>query len=127
IACPLFVPLVENGYINRDNQVTRMVAEDYLKPIIGTDLDTLILGCTHFPIIKEIIGDILGKDVKLIDSGYETARTAAAMLSRENMLLNSEQLGNRSFYVSDSIETFTENATIFLNEEITGSVEHHVW
>ena len=127
IACPLFVPLVENGYINRDNQVTRMVAEDYLKPIIGTDLDTLILGCTHFPIIKEIIGDILGKGVKLIDSGYETARTAAAMLSRENMLLNSEQPGNRSFYVSDSIETFTENATIFLNEEITGSVEHHVW
>ena len=79
------------------------------------------------PIIKEIIGDILGKGVKLIDSGYETARTAAAMLSRENMLLNSEQPGNRSFYVSDSIETFTENATIFLNEEITGSVEHHVW
>lgn len=71
--CALLVPLVENGYINFDNQVTRLVLEDYLRPIRESGADTLILGCTHFPLLAPIIGDLLGNGVTLIDSGAATA------------------------------------------------------
>ena len=71
-ACPLFVPLVENGYIGRDCAVTRAVAADYLAPFSGAGIDTLILGCTHFPIIADIISDLL-PGVTLINSGAAAA------------------------------------------------------
>ena len=92
-ACPLFVPLVENGYIGRDCAVTRAVATDYLAPFCGAGIDTLILGCTHFPIIADIISDLL-PGVTLINSG------AAA-----------------SFFVSDSPVNFDAVARVFLGGE----------
>lgn len=72
--CALLVPLVENGYIDFENKVTRLVLEDYLRPIRESGADTLILGCTHFPLLAPIIGDMLGEGVTLIDSGAATAR-----------------------------------------------------
>lgn len=126
IPCPLFVSLVENNYIERDNPVTHMVAENYLKPVIGTAVDTVILGCTHFPIIKGIIGDIVGEHVKLIDTGKEAARTAAYMLNQKE-LLAPEGKGIYSFFVSDSVESFSENAGLFLGETVLGSVNQHIW
>lgn len=72
-ACPLFVPLVENGYFGADNAVTRLVARDYLKDIRAAGVDTLILGCTHYPLIAPIIADLMGPEVALIDPGRETA------------------------------------------------------
>ena len=71
--CALLVPLVENGYIDFENKVTRLVLEDYLRPIRESGADTLILGCTHFPLLAPIIGDMLGEGVTLIDSGAATA------------------------------------------------------
>ena len=68
-ACPLFVPLVENGYTDRENKIAKMVAEEYLEPLKKEDIDTLILGCTHYPLLKDIISDIMGDDVTLISSG----------------------------------------------------------
>lgn len=126
IPCPLFVPLVENNYVERDNPVTRMVAENYLKHLTGTDVDTVILGCTHFPIIKGIIGDVVGGHVKLIDTGKEAARAAAEMMKQKELLKPNGE-GRYTFYVSDSVNSFSENAGLFLGETLQGSVSQHIW
>ncbi len=120
--CPLFVPLVENGYIQNDNLVTRMVAQDYLKAFDDTEIDTLILGCTHFPIINGIISALLGEEVTLINPGEEAARYTAALLTKEHML-SEEKAGSCRYYVSDSVEGFTENGSLFLGENIGEWIE----
>ncbi len=108
VACPLFVPLVENGYIARDCEVTKLVASDYLKKIADAGADTLILGCTHFPIIAEIIGDLL-PGVVLINSGAAAAKEVAAFASGNT--------GESEFFVSDSPVNFDSVARIFLGGE----------
>lgn len=106
VACPLFVPLVENGYIARDCEVTKLVARDYLTDIKDADADTLILGCTHFPIIAEIIADEL-PNVTLINSGAAAAKAIAGRIKQSG--------GSASeFYVSDSPVNFDAVARIFL-------------
>ena len=122
-ACPLFVPLVENGYVGKDNPVTRLVAQDYLKVFMQSEIDTLILGCTHFPIIRDIISDFTGESVSLINPGEETARYTAALLTKEHLLNPSEQTGSCKFYVSDSPAGFCEIGSLFLGESITDAVE----
>lgn len=122
-ACPLFVPLVENGFIQRDNEVTRLVAQQYLAPLKETNIDTLILGCTHYPIIKHIIGDIMGDHVTLIDSGQEAARLANELLTKKDMLNQTEMDAKCEYYISDTVKSFTQNATLILNEPIEGHVE----
>ncbi len=122
-ACPLFVPLIESGYIQRDNQVTRLVAEDYLRPVLAEKVDTLILGCTHYPIIEELIGDIAGEDVHLIDPGREAAKYVQAFLTNEHMLTRRERQGECYYYVSDDAAHFAENAGVFLQDDIADHVE----
>lgn len=121
-ACPLFVPLVENGYIQRDNPVTRMVAETYLAPFRGGEVDTLILGCTHYPIISGVIADILGEDITLINPGVETARQASALLVRDEISNDNGHTGHTEFYVSDNPEPFTEIASMYLQAEVSADV-----
>nr|MBQ5811433.1 glutamate racemase [Clostridia bacterium] len=108
VACPLFVTLVENGYIDRSCEVTRSVAKDYLKKISDAGADTLILGCTHFPIISDIIADIL-PGVTLINSGAEAAKDICSLADGES--------GESEFFVSDSPTNFDEVARIFLGGE----------
>ena len=122
-ACPLFVSLVENGFIEEDNEVTLLVAQKYLKDIIEADVDTLILGCTHFPIIAPVIRKVMGEKVKLIDSGKETARYVKEILSAEALLNNSESTANYNYFVSDDTENFKNIAEIFLQGDIDGEVE----
>ena len=110
VACPLFVPLVENGYIQRDCTVTKLVAADYLAPIRASGADTLILGCTHFPIIADIIGDLL-PGVTLISSGAAAARAIAKEYPA------SGAVGSSEFFVSDSPVNFDEVARVFLGGE----------
>lgn len=110
VACPLFVPLVENGYIQRDCTVTKLVAADYLAPIKASGADTLILGCTHFPIIADIIGDLL-PGVTLISSGAAAARAIAKEYP------TSDTVGSSEFFVSDSPVNFDEVARVFLGGE----------
>lgn len=110
VPCPLFVSLVENGYIGRDCTVTRLVAEDYLSAVRASGADTLILGCTHFPIIADIIGDLL-PGVTLINSGEAAAKAIAKTYS------GTREGGNSSFFVSDSPANFDEVARIFLGGE----------
>jgi len=120
--CPLFVHLVENGYIDRQNKITRLAAEEYLEPIKKADVDTLILGCTHYPIIKDIIADYMGDNVKLIDTGAEAAKYTKNCLCKKNLLSGSSGKGKNTFYVSDSTELFGETAGIFLGHDVSGDV-----
>ncbi len=123
-ACPLFVSLVENGYSNFENAVTRLVAQDYLRPFIqNPDLDTLILGCTHFPILSDIIADILGRRISLIDPGKEAAHYAKQVLQSAGKLNESEHKGVCRYYISDNVQSFSENAKMILREPVIGSVE----
>jgi len=91
MACPLFVHLVEYGYTNRDNQITRLAAEEYLAPIRSAQVDTLILGCTHYPIIRDIIADIMGEGVNLISPGEEAAKYAKRCLEEQDLLTDSTE------------------------------------
>ncbi len=120
-ACPLFVPLVENGFIQPDNEITRKVAELYLQPMIEAKVDTLILGCTHYPIIYDIINQVLDYKVTLIDPGRQVAKWAQSYLTSHNLLREEE--GTCKFYVTDSPDVFSDTATIFLGNDIQGDVE----
>ncbi len=120
VACPLFVQLVESGWISRDDEVTIATAKRYLQPLIEAGVDTVILGCTHFPAIKDIIGDIIGDGVTLINSGEQAALAAADYL-KENALLG--EGGRRRYFVSDRAESFASIAGILLGSDIPLDVE----
>ncbi len=117
--CPLFVPLVEEGWI--EGEVPRAVARRYLDPLIQWEMDTLILGCTHYPLLKPLISSVCGKSVTLVDSAAETARAVASQLEAEK-LLNPGDSVRRSYFVSDFPRRFSDLAERFLGmplEEVT--------
>lgn len=120
-ACPLFVPLVENGYFGADNAVTRMVAQDYLRDIKAAGVDTLILGCTHYPLIAPILAELMGPGVTLIDPGRETARDMRGALDAAGLLRDGAR-GTAQYYVSDSTESFARLSDWFLGEYAGGPV-----
>ncbi|MEA1987186.1 MAG: glutamate racemase [Candidatus Marinimicrobia bacterium] len=103
--CPLFVPLVEEGWI--EHSVTYEIAREYLSEIIKTDIDSLILGCTHYPLLENVISKVLPKSVQIINSSTEVAREIRNVL-RENDLLNSSVEGNGidKFFVTDYPQKF---------------------
>ncbi|MFQ8600145.1 MAG: glutamate racemase [Oscillospiraceae bacterium] len=121
--CPLFVPLVENGWFEEDNQVARLVAEQYLAPFMDGQVDTLILGCTHYPLLRAVIEKVLGSKVRLIDPGAETARFTAAKLMQDGMTADSGKTGRARFFVSDTTEGFSQNAGRFLHADVSADVE----
>lgn len=116
-ACPLFVPLVENGCIDPDDPVVIEIARRYLVPLMEQGVDTVILGCTHYPLLKRVIGPLVGDDVILIDSGKEGARRCAEMLEAANLLSDRQEEGEEHFFVSDHAENFSEVARLFLKTE----------
>lgn len=122
--CPLFVPLVENGLTSPSDPIVQLVVERYLAPMKETGIDTLILGCTHYPILAQAISRFVGERVRLIDSGRETALYAATMLNRHQLLNLSGQRGTASYYVSDTIENFSHLAGIFLGRNMNHTVTH---
>ncbi len=118
MACPLFVPLVEEGYLDKD--ATYLVAEDYLSPFKNNGVDTLILGCTHYPLLKPVIKKVLGDKVCLIDSADETARVVYQHLLKNDSLNPKRTEGERKFYVSDLPEQFAQIARNFLGDTVRG-------
>ncbi|HEY6871365.1 MAG TPA: glutamate racemase [Geobacteraceae bacterium] len=98
-ACPLFVPLAEEGWV--DNEVARLTARIYLQGLREEGVDTLVLGCTHYPILKGIVAEVMGEGVRLVDSGEETARTVAEILRGKGLLRPSTEKGNHHYYVTD--------------------------
>jgi glutamate racemase len=120
-ACPLFVPLAEEGWANTD--VARIVARDYLTEFKQTNLGALVLGCTHYPILKDVISETVGREVKLIDSGAATARDVESLLESSDLthedtlgLYEERQLCDDldHFYVTDAADRFAKVAERFL-------------
>lgn len=116
--CPLFVPLVENGRINRGDVVIETVAREYLEPLRATGIDTLILGCTHYPLLTGIIADIMGPGVTLVSAGEESAFELKRLLKAEDLRADEDRQGTADFYVSDRPEDFERIASVFLREEL---------
>lgn len=121
--CPLFVPLVEGGFISKDDPILKLTVERYLEDLLVSGVDTLILGCTHYPLIKEAISAYLGSGVSIIDSGKETALFASKVLKRTELTNSKSSDGNISFYVSDNTEGFSKTAQLFLGKNITKNVK----
>jgi glutamate racemase len=116
VACPLFVPLVEEGWL--DKEVTRLVAHEYLDSFRDADVDTLVLGCTHYPLLKGVIGDVIGRKVRLIDSAEETAAETASTLRRKGLLQDKPDEARYRFIASDAPEHFLRVAGRFLGSSI---------
>ncbi|HYM81685.1 MAG TPA: glutamate racemase [Candidatus Limnocylindria bacterium] len=114
-ACPLFVPLIEEGWT--DHAVTRQVAEEYLLEIRNGHLESLILGCTHYPLIAPLLAELMGPAVRLVDSGAEAARATAALLAERGQLAAGGSPEHR-FYLSDEPRSFTRIAQAFLGREL---------
>lgn len=120
--CPLFVSLVESGWIAEDDEVAIPMVRRYLAAVKSAGVDTLILGCTHFPLLAPIIRAELGNNVALIDSGRETAALCAKLLGEKDALAQRDG-GSAQFYVSDQPEGFSRVAEIFLGKSVRGTVE----
>jgi glutamate racemase len=120
-ACPLFVPLVEEGWWA--HRATTEAARHYLAPIKRAKVDTLILGCTHYPLLKRVIQGVMGPRVRLIDSADQTARQAEALL-RGLKLRRADGRGRKSFFVSDDPARFLKLARRLLGVNV-GRVELH--
>lgn len=112
LACPKFVPLVESG--EYFGPVAEKIVEESLKPLLGQNLDTLILGCTHYPLLEPLIKQFMGPDVNVISSGDETAREMSAILQYNHMLSSSEDEPTHAFYTSGSRGIFSKIASEWL-------------
>ncbi len=116
--CPLFVPLVENGRFQRGDVVIETVAREYLEPLKATGIDTLILGCTHYPLLTDIVADVMGPEVTLVSAGEESAFELKRMLKARGLRADENRRGEPEFYVSDRPEDFEQIASMFLRENL---------
>ena len=119
-ACPLFVPLAEEGRTRPGDLVIETVAEEYLASLREEGIDTLILGCTHYPLLKDVIANVMGPGVALIDSGEESAKELQRLLTASDSL-GEPQGGGAIYCVSDRVEDFQRLASRFLGEDVAGS------
>lgn len=115
-ACPLFVPLVEEGWCDENDVIVLETVKRYLAPIIDFGADTLILGCTHYPVLSGAISRVLGQDVTLINAGTATAKAVAEFIKQQE--LENLNGGSTKFFVSDKPDFFKEQAATLLNKEI---------
>lgn len=117
-ACPLLVPLVEEGWTDHD--ATRLVAREYLEPLIAADIDTLVLGCTHYPLLKHLLRDVLGDRVRLIDSAEETAAETARTLAKGQIAAEPGADPSYRFVASDDPLQFLQLGQRFLGGTMEG-------
>lgn len=117
ISCPLFVPIVEEGW--EDTDVAFITADKYLSELKEHNIDTLVLGCTHYPILRYTVGKVMGNEVKLINPAYETAKCTKKLLKERGLLSEKIDGGKNEFYVSDDPEKFRRIGGNILNKEIS--------
>ena len=115
-ACPLFVPLVEEGWW--DKEVTALTVKEYMKPLQEAGVDTVVLGCTHYPLLQPAIQKEMGSDVFLVNSALEVAREVQAVLTERGISTDAKTQGSVSFFTSDSVEKFSELGSIFLGRPL---------
>jgi glutamate racemase len=117
-ACPLFVPIVEEGWL--DHEATRLIAREYLAPVVEAGVDTLVLGCTHYPLLKPLLRDVMGPSVRLIDSAEETAAEAGRTLAEDGLAAPPASESAYRFVASDDPDQFLRVGQRFLG----GAVEN---
>jgi glutamate racemase len=118
-ACPLFVPLVEEGWT--DNAVVEMTVQAYLGSLKQSGIDTLILGCTHYPLLKKAIRKFIGANVRLVDSAEETAKEVEQVVRTRNLGRRAGK-GGHSFFVTDAPDRFIKVGRRFLGEKVESAV-----
>ncbi len=116
VACPLFVPFVEEGWLG--GSVVKEVVKTYLKPLKDAGVDTVILGCTHYPLLKPMIKEVMGKNVTLIDSAKQVAIEVKKILANDGQLNARNRKPKREFFVSDNPEWFSGLAERFLGGQV---------
>ena len=116
-ACPLFVPLAEEGWAG--HAVARTIAAEYLAPLLARKIDTLVLGCTHYPLLKKVLHEVLGPEVQLVDSAEETARMVAALLDERRLRRRGLPAGPH-FFVTDVPTRFERVGGEFLGAPLLG-------
>ena len=120
-ACPLFVPIVEEVWSN--HKIAELAAEEYLTELKMNSIDTMVLGCTHYPLLKNTIQKVVGENVILVDSGVETAKIVKKILEKENLLNRSKIKANYTFFVSDLPQKFKQVGEMFLEREIDNLIK----
>ena len=115
--CPLFVPLVEEGWL--DHQVTRLTAQEYLRPVVAQNIDTLVLGCTHYPLLKPLLREVLGDQITLVDSARTIARETEELLRKNSVQNIQEKPPEYRFYVTDVPLRFKEIGEHFLGTTLS--------
>lgn len=117
-ACPLFVSLAEEGWW--DTEVTRLTAKEYLKPLKEAGVDTLVMACTHYPLLSKVIGEVMGEGVTLVNTGEATAQVVKDLLDSES----GSSRPVREFYTSDEPDLFEKVAAPFLGEGLPSGTKH---
>lgn len=120
LACPRFVPLVEEGLL--EDAGTRKIVEETLSPLKGLGIDTIVLGCTHYPLLRPVIRDVMGKEIAVICSAEETAREVSALLYFNDMLYTGDRLPHHRFLTTDLRPAFARTASRWLSKEIVVDV-----
>ncbi len=115
-ACPLFVPLVEEGWLN--HPATELIAEEYLAPVRGRNVTTLVLGCTHYPLLKPLLQEVIGVGVQLIDSAAETSKALEKVLQGTELNAAPGEAARHRFVVSDDPERFRRVGGAFLGSRV---------
>ena len=117
-ACPKLVPLIESGHIGPEDDELYRVAEEYLVPLREKNVDTLIMGCTHYPIIRDVIQKVMGEHVGLIDSGGASAKSLLESLDQRNLRAEKSRKGVTKIFCSANRENFLTIANAVLNRDI---------
>ncbi len=116
VSCPLFVPLAEEGWV--EDEITEAIAQKYLGSFLKTPIDTLILGCTHYPILKKIISKVMGEKVTLVDSAQQTALALQKLLQEKNLERKDSSARSETLFVTDSPARFNQVGRNFLNRAL---------
>jgi glutamate racemase len=115
-ACPLFVPLAEEGFL--DHPATRLIAREYLAPVLAENPDTLILGCTHYPLLRPLLQDVAGPGVTLVDSATAVAEDARRVLAESGLLAGGDAAPRHDFYVTDAPQRLRDIGELFLGRPL---------
>ncbi|MBD3669804.1 MAG: glutamate racemase [Gammaproteobacteria bacterium] len=115
-ACPLFVPLVEEGWL--DHEVTRLTAREYLSPLLELDIDSLVLGCTHYPLLTPLLKEVVGDSIQLIDSAETTAQQVVELFEQTGMANPDPTPGSHQFFVTDVPQRFQDVGSRFLGQPL---------
>ncbi len=119
VSCPMLVSLVENNWIDDDNEIAKKIIGRYLEPILIENVDTIILGCTHFPHLAPVIRQVAGNDTVLIDTGLEAVLQAKEMLEKYNIQNEPCHKGIADYYISDKTQNFSKTANTLLGVDIS--------